>query len=53
MWRGKKKDISILAHSTQDQVKGEKQLSDVAEAINFLSDKFKEYGEDSKGRSDN
>ena len=41
------KDIYTLAHSTQDhQIKGEKQLIDLAESINFLSDKFKEYEED-------
>ena len=40
------KDIYTLAHSTQDhQIKGEKQLIDLAESINFLSDKFKEYEE--------
>ena len=41
------KDIYTLAHSTQDhQIKGEKQLIDLTESINFLSDKFKEYEED-------
>ena len=41
------KDIYILAHSTQDhQIKGEKQLIDLAESINFLSDKFKKYEKD-------
>ena len=41
------KDTYILAHSTQDyQIKGEKQLNDLTESINFLSDKFKEYKED-------
>ena len=45
------KDIYTLAHSTQDhQIKGEKQLIDLTESINFLSDKFKEYEEDSKER---
>ena len=45
------KDIYTLAHSTQDhQIKGEKQLIDLAESINFLSDKFKEYELDSKER---
>ena len=43
------KDIYTLAHSTQDhQIKGEKQLIDLTESINFLSDKFKEYKLDSK-----
>ena len=43
----KTKDIYTLAHSTQDhQIKGEKQLIDLTESINFLSDKFKEYEED-------
>ena len=41
------KDIYTLAHSTQDhQIKGENQLIDLTESINFLSDKFKEYEED-------
>ena len=41
------KDIYTSAHSTQDhQNKGEKQLIDLTESINFLSDKFKEYEED-------
>ena len=41
------KDIYTLAHSTQDhQIKGEKQLIDLTESINFLSDKFKEYEKD-------
>ena len=41
------KDIYTLAHSTQDhQIKGEKQLIDLTESINFLSDKCKEYEED-------
>ena len=41
------KDIYTLAHSTQDhQIKDEKQLTDLTESINFLSDKFKEYEED-------
>ena len=41
------KDIYTLAHSTQDhQIKGEKQLIDLTESKNFLSDKFKEYEED-------
>ena len=45
------KDIYTLAHSTQDhQIKGEKQLIDLTESINFLSDKFKEYKLDSKER---
>ena len=46
------KDIYTLAHSTQDhQVKGEKQLINLTESINFLSEKFKEYEEDS-GKKD-
>ena len=41
------KDIYTLAYSTQDhQIKDEKQLIDLTESINFLSDKFKEYEED-------
>ena len=41
------KDIYTSAHSRQDhQNKGEKQLIDLTESINFLSDKFKEYEED-------
>ena len=41
------KDIYTLAHSIQDhQIKGEKELVDLTESINFLSDKFKEYEED-------
>ena len=41
------KDIYTLVHSAQDhQIKGEKQLIDLTESINFLSDKFKEYEED-------
>ena len=41
------KDIYTLAHSTQDhQIKGEKQLIDLTESINVLSDKFKEYEEE-------
>ena len=41
------KDIYTLAHSTQDhQIKGEKQLIDLTESINFLADKIKEYEED-------
>ena len=44
---GQIKDIYTLAYSTQDhQIKGEKQLIDLTESINFLSDKFKEYEED-------
>ena len=40
-------DIYILPHSTQDhQIKGEKQLIELTESINFLWDKFKEYEED-------
>ena len=47
MWRGKIKDIYTLAQSAQDhQIKGEKQLIDLTECINFLLDKFKEYEED-------
>ena len=39
--------IYTLAHSTRDhQIKDEKQLIDLTESINFLSDKFKEYEED-------
>ena len=42
----KVKDIYI-AHSTQDhQIKGEKQLIDLTESVNLLSDKFEEYKED-------
>ena len=42
-----RKDIYILAHSTQDhQIKGKKQLIDLTESINFRSDKFKEHEED-------
>ena len=41
------KDIWAFAHLTQDhEIKGEKQLIDLTESINFLSDKFKEYEED-------
>ena len=41
------KDIYTLEHSTEDhQIQGEKQLIDLIESINFLSDKFKEYEED-------
>ena len=41
------KDIYTLSNWTQDhQIKGEKQLIDLTESINFLSDKFKEYEED-------
>ena len=33
------KDIYTLVHSTQEsQIKGEKQLTDLTESINFLSD---------------
>ena len=47
------KDIYTLAHSTQDhQLKGEKQLIDLTESINFLSDKFKEYEEDRATKKD-
>ena len=43
----KTKDIYTLAHSTQDhQIKGEKQLIDLTESVNLLSDKFEEYKED-------
>ena len=47
------KDIYTLVHSAQDhQIKGEKQLIDLTESINFLSDKFKEYEED-RAKKDN
>ena len=42
------KDIYILTHWTQDHsnFKGKKQLKDLTESLNFLSNKFKEYEED-------
>ena len=47
------KDIYTLAHSTQDyQIKGEKQLIDQPEFINFLSDKLKEF-EEGRAKKDN
>ena len=47
------KHIYTLADSTQDhQIKGEKQLIDMAQSINFLSDKFKKYEED-RAKKDN
>ena len=50
VWRNVERqtqDIYTLAHSTQDhQIKDEKQLIDLTESINFVSDKFKEYEED-------
>ena len=46
------KDV-LHVHSTQDQqIKDEKQLIDLTESINFLSDKFKEYEED-RAKKDN
>ena len=46
------KDIYTLVHSTQEsQIKGEKQLIDLTESIDFQSDKFKEYEED-RGKKD-
>ena len=46
------KDIYTLAHSTQDhQIKEEKQLIDLTEFINFLSDKFKE-NEENRAKKD-
>ena len=40
-------DIFVLAKSTQEQqIKGEKQLNDLHDSIQFISDKFKEYKED-------
>ena len=41
------KEILILAKSTQEQqIKGEKQLNDFHDSLQFVSDKFKEYEED-------
>ena len=41
------KDIFALAKSTQEQlIKDEKQLNDLHDSIQFISDKFKEYKED-------
>ena len=40
-------DIYTLRHSTQDhQIKGKKQLIDLTESINLLSDESNEYEED-------
>ena len=47
------KEIYTLAHSTQDhQIKGGKQLINLTESINFLSDKFKEYDKDRAKKKD-
>ena len=41
------KEIFVLAKSTQEQqIKGEKQLNDLYDSVQFISDKFKEYEED-------
>ena len=46
------KDVYTLAHTTQDhQIKEEKQLIDLTESINFLSDKFKK-NEESRAKKD-
>ena len=40
-------EIFLLANSTQEQqIKGERQLSDLHDSVQFISDKFKEYEED-------
>ena len=41
------KVIFILAESTQEQqIKGERQLNDLLDSAQFISDKFEEYKED-------
>ena len=41
------KEIFVLAKPTQEQqIKGERQLSDLHDSVQFISDKFKEYEED-------
>ena len=41
------KEIIVLAKPTQEQqIKGERQLSDLHDSVQFISDKFKEYEED-------
>ena len=41
------KEMFILAKSTQQQqIKGEKQLNDFHDPVQFVSDKFKKYEED-------
>ena len=41
------KEIFVLAKSTQEQkIKDEKQLNDLHDSVQFVSDKFKEYEED-------
>ena len=41
------KEIFVLAKSTQEQqIKGKKELSDLRDSVQFISDKFKKYEED-------
>ena len=41
------KEIFVLAKSTQEQqIKGEKQVNDLHNSVQFISDKFNEYEED-------
>ena len=41
------KEILVLAKSTQEQqIKGEKQLNDLHDSVQLISDKLKEYEED-------
>ena len=41
------KEIFVLIISTQEQqIKYERQLNDLRDTVQFISDKFKEYGED-------
>ena len=40
-------EILLFAKSTQErQIKGERELNDLNDSIQFISDKFKEYEED-------
>ena len=41
------KEIFVLARSTHEQqIKGEKQLNDLHDSAQFISNKFKEYEEE-------
>ena len=41
------KEIFVLVKSNQEQqIKGERQLNDLYDSVQFISDKFKEYEED-------
>ena len=46
-------EIFFLAKSTQEQqIKGEKQLNDLHDSVQFISEKFKEYEEDREKNND-